>query len=113
MEKDREYLHDILEAARLIIQYARDKKREEFLADVQLQDAVIRRLEVIGEAARRVSEATRVALPDLPWLDMLAMRNLLIHEYDDVDADIVWDTVQQDVPELAAALENALRSGNT
>ena len=85
MSRDREYLLDILTAARLAIQYVEGKTGEQFLADVQLQDSVIRRLEVLGAAARRVSQQARTQWPDLPWHSMTAMRDLLIHEYGDVD----------------------------
>lgn len=74
MQRDKEYLLDILEAAKLAIAYVDKKSREEFFADLQCQDAVIRRLEIIGEAARRISEETRAAYPDLPWNDMVGMR---------------------------------------
>ncbi len=88
MERDRTYLLDIFEAAKLAISYVGNKMEQEFLADIQCQDSVIRRFEIIGEAARRVSEATRIEHPELPWSEMIGMRNILIHEYDDVDLAI-------------------------
>ncbi|MCZ7383614.1 MAG: DUF86 domain-containing protein [Candidatus Methanoperedens sp.] len=109
MQRDREYMLDILEAAKLAIDYIGDKTREEFFGDLQCQDAVIRRLEIIGEAARRISEETQVAYPDLPWSDMVGMRNIMIHEYDDVDLVIVWETVNNDLPPLIDALEKILQ----
>jgi len=108
MQRDREYLLDILEAAKLALEYVGDKTREEFFGDLQCQDAVIRRLEIIGEAARRISEETQAAHPDLPWSDMVGMRNIMIHEYDDVDLVIVWETVNNDLPPLIDALERIL-----
>ncbi len=105
MSRDNEYLLDILEAARLALAYVQGKSREDFLKDTQTQDAVIRRVEIIGEAARRLSDQTRMALPGLAWDAMTGMRDVLIHEYDDVDLEIVWDTVQLDLPPLIAALE--------
>ncbi len=66
---------------------------------------MIRRIEVIGEASRRLSDQTRLALPGLAWDAMMGMRDILIHEYDDVDLAIVWDTVQTDLPPLVATLE--------
>lgn len=109
MQRDKEYLLDILEAAKLALAYVDKKSREEFFNDTQCQDAVIRRLEVIGEAARRISEETRAVIPDLPWSDMIGMRNVIIHEYDDVDMVIVWETVHDDLPTLVDALEKILR----
>lgn len=108
MQRDREYLLDILEAAKLAIEYIGEKTREEFFSDSQCQDAVIRRLEIIGEAARRISEETRTAYPDLLWSDMVSMRNVMIHEYDDVDLVIVWETIKNDLPQIVDSLEKIL-----
>ncbi len=111
MQRDKEYLLDILEAAKLALAYVDKKSKEEFFNDTQCQDAVIRRLEIIGEAAaRRISEEMRAAYPDLPWSDMIGMRNVIIHEYDDVDLVIVWETVHNDLPPLIDALEKILQS---
>ncbi len=109
MQRDREYLLDILEAAKLALEYIGEKTKEEFFSDSQCQDAVIRRLEIIGEAARRISEETRTTYLDLPWSDMISMRNVMIHEYDDVDLVIVWETVKNDMPQLVDSLEKILR----
>jgi uncharacterized protein with HEPN domain len=111
MQRDRVYLLDILEAARLALEYVGEKTKEAFLEDVLCQDAVIRRIEIIGEAARRVSEETQRAYPDLPWNEMIAMRNVMIHDYDSVDMVIVWDTIKKDLPVLIATLEKTLPSG--
>ena len=81
MSRDDEYLLDILDAARLARQYIQGKTKLEFLADTQCQDAVIRRLEIIGEAARRLSDEKRAALPEVAWDAMTGMRNILVHEY--------------------------------
>lgn len=108
MSRDREYLVDILAAARLALKYTSGKTREQFLADTQCQDAVIRRLEVIGEAVRRMSEEGRAALPRVPWKDIVAMRNILIHRYDGVDLVVVWDTVQEHVPTLIHELADVV-----
>jgi uncharacterized protein with HEPN domain len=105
MSRDPAYLFDILDSARLALAYVADKSREEFLQDVQLQDAVIRRLEIIGEAARRLTAATRASLPELPWRSMIGMRNVMIHQYDAVDLGRVWDTVTAALPDLIAVLE--------
>lgn len=106
MQRDREYMLDILEAAKLAIQYIDEKTREEFFSHTQYQDAVIRRIEIIGEAARRISEETQAAYPEVPWSDLISMRNVMIHEYDDVDIGIVWETVKNDLPLLVDSLEN-------
>jgi uncharacterized protein with HEPN domain len=110
MSRDTAYLFDILDSARLALQYVSDSSREEFQQDVKLQDAVVRRLEIIGEAARRLTDATRASLPALPWRSMIGMRNVAIHQYDAVDPLRVWDTIQQDLPRVIALLEPVFSS---
>ena len=88
--------------------YIDEKTREEFFSNTQYQDAVIRRIEIIGEAARRISEETQAAYPEIPWSDLISMRNVMIHEYDDIDIGIVWETVINDLPLLVDSLENIL-----
>ena len=105
MQRDNALIFDILESARLAASYLDEVSREHFLDDVQLQDDVIRRIEIIGEAAGRLTEETKESFPDLPWQDMTDMRNFLIHQYGDVDPQVVWDTVKLDLPPLIAGLE--------
>ena len=105
MSRDAVYLLDILESSRLAVRHLGNVSQQQFFDDLEQQDAIIRRLLVIGEAARRVSERTRREMPELPWTKMIAMRNLLVHEYDDVDIGIVWDTVRNGLPGLIAKLE--------
>jgi uncharacterized protein with HEPN domain len=107
MKRDKAYFFDIAEAARLAVSYVEQTTREEFLSDIKSQDSVIRRLEIIGEAARRISEETRKAYPSLPWKEMIGMRNFLIHDYDDVDIQVVWKTVKKDLPDLLDKMKNA------
>jgi uncharacterized protein with HEPN domain len=99
---------DIVESAKLAIAYISEKSRDDFFLDSQCQDAVVRRIEVIGEAARRISDETRTAYTELPWSDMIGMQNLMIHEYDDIDIAIVWETVKNDLPLLIESLEKIL-----
>ena len=105
MQRDIAYLLDIMESAKLALDYVKGKTRVEFFDDLQCQDAVVRRLEIIGEAANRISEETQIGFPNLPWNDMIGMRNVIIHDYDDVDMAIVWETVQNDLSALISALE--------
>jgi uncharacterized protein with HEPN domain len=95
MSRDDTYLVDILESAKIAVDYTFDKTWDEFYEDIQCQDAVVRRIEIIGEAARRVSQETRDKYPQIPWREMTSMRNLVIHEYDVVDINQVWDTVKK------------------
>jgi uncharacterized protein with HEPN domain len=105
MSRDDTYLVDILESARIALAYVSGKNREAFYADMLCQDAVVRRIEIIGEAARRVSEEARSKYPQIAWREMTSMRNLVIHEYDVVDIQQVWDTVQTKLPQLVDELE--------
>jgi uncharacterized protein with HEPN domain len=105
MQRDPQFLLDMLQSAELIASYTEQISKDEFIQNVQLQDAVIRRLLVIAEAARRVSEITRQERFDISWAEINGMRNRLVHEYDDVDFDIVWDVVQNEIPSLVTALK--------
>ena len=105
MKRDDAYLLDILESAKSIRTYVAGLTAEEFKRNEEKQDAVNRRFEIIGEAARRLSEQTRAAFPAIPWRLTTAMRNILIHDYDDMDLDVVWRTTQNDLPLLIASLE--------
>lgn len=108
MNRDTQYLYDVLDSARLAMSYVAGISKVEFLSDTQVQDAVNRRIMIVGEAANRVSEETRQAMSTLPWKQMIGMRNVLAHEYDDVNLNIIWDTVKIDFPLLVRALERAL-----
>jgi uncharacterized protein with HEPN domain len=106
MRRDDAYLLDILESARLILSYVDGRNRGDFESDVALQDQVIRRFQVIGEAARRVSDVTRERMSEVPWRAMIGLRNILIHEYGEVDMARLWQTVQEEIPGLIAQLES-------
>jgi uncharacterized protein with HEPN domain len=104
MSRDDTYLVDILESARIALDYISGKDWDDFYEDIQCQDAVIRRIEIIGEAARRVSPEMRAKYPEIEWREMTSMRNLVIHEYDVVDIKLVWDTLQEKIPLLIEIL---------
>ena len=101
-------IEDILEALHRIRQYCRGMNAAEFAADTRTVDAVVRNLEIIGEAARRIPPQVTQRHPGIPWSRMAEMRNILIHEYHSVDADIIWKTVIGDLPPLAAPLQALL-----
>jgi uncharacterized protein with HEPN domain len=109
MPRDNAYLLDILDSVHLVLSYISGISQDQFLQSTQIQDSVIRRLEIIGEAARRVSNEGRLVNPALPWKQMIGMRNVVIHGYDEVDLNVVWDTVKNDLPPLAAMLETMVR----
>ena len=105
MDRDAPHIVDIVGSARLVQAYLEGVTRKDFVRDVQLQDSVIRRLEIIGEAAGRVSAVFRARHPAIPWGRMVGMRNRMIHSYDAVDLDIVWTTARERIPELLALIE--------
>ena len=107
MKDDRLYLHHMLERCRRITRFIR-AGRETFLASEELQDAVIRNVEAIGEAAKRVSADARGRLASLDWKAICGMRDVLIHDYIGVDLDEVWNVASSRIPELEAALEQFL-----
>lgn len=100
VEGDQVRLNHILESARLISEWVTDVKKDDFFANVMLQEAVIRRLEVIGKAAKNISQQLKEKYPDIPWKEIAGMRDVLIHEYFGVDLEEVWETVTRDIPEL-------------
>ena len=103
--RDLQSLFDMLESGRLVQQYLAGRDLDSFLEDVQLQDSVLRRLEIIGEAARRLSRETRATLPNIPWRDYVGLRNIVIHQYDSVDFYTIWETLQHDLPLLISAVQ--------
>ena len=98
-------LRDILEAARLIGSYVKDTTEADFHANKQKQDAVLRRIEIIGEAAAHVTEVTRRAVPELAFRKMRGMRNIVAHDYANVDLHIVWEVATLFMPKICAVLE--------
>ena len=105
MDRDAPHVLDIAASARLVRSYVEGVTREDFMRNVQLQDSVIRRLEIAGEAAGRVSVQFRERHPAIPWTRMIGMRNRVAHGYDAVDLDIVWTTARERIPELLALIE--------
>jgi uncharacterized protein with HEPN domain len=105
MSRDLVYAADILVAARKILSFVENVSEGDFLTNELVQSAVLHQLTVIGEVAKRVSDAFRAAHPSVAWPSIAGLRNRIVHEYDDIDLDIVWQTVQDDIPALKSALE--------
>lgn len=97
---DAASLHDMIKAAETVIQYVLNKTREEYEREQILRDAVERRIEIIGEAARRLSKTFQDSHPEIPWRKVMATRHVLAHDYDEVDNNIVWQIATVYVPEL-------------
>ena len=102
-------LRHMLDAAEEALGFAQSRKRHDLDNDRMFMLALVKDIEIIGEAAYQVSEETRRNLPEIPWDDILGMRHRLVHAYFDINLDILWATVQEDLPELVAVLRNVLR----
>ncbi|MGO9566493.1 MAG: DUF86 domain-containing protein [Desulfomonilaceae bacterium] len=108
MKKDpRVYMAQILERIDRILNYTQ-AGRDTFLGDPLIQDAVIRNFEVIGEAAKRVSDEYRASHPTVPWRGLTSLRDVLIHQYEGVSLDEVWRIVQHELPSLRQAITSIL-----
>lgn len=107
---DRERLTHMLGAAKEAMQFIADCSYEAFAGDRMRQYAVLRAVEIIGEAATHISPAYRNAHPDLPWRDIVGMRNHLVHAYFDIDIRVTWKTVTEDLPPFIEQVEQLLRS---
>ena len=94
------YIDDIRDSIEAIKRYTAGLTKEDFFSSTEKQDAVYRRLEVIGEAANRLPDEFRNQYSLIPWHKIVGMRNVLIHEYDSIDLDRVWETIQRDIPTL-------------
>lgn len=97
---DLVYIEDILESVEAIESHIKDISLQEFLSEGKTSDAVLRRFEVIGEAARRLSEDFIAANPEFPVQLAVSMRNFLTHEYKKIDYKIIWNTIKNDLPKL-------------
>ena len=109
MSRDEVYLRHILDAIRSIESYV-SAGRSAFFDDPMRQDAVVRQLEVVGEAVKQVSERIRTQKPDIPWRDIAGMRDVLIHGYFSVDLDQVWEVTQGDLQQLREAINEILEA---
>ncbi len=98
-------IRHILDAVKEALTFSRDKSRDDLDNSRMLTLAIIKELEIIGEAASKISPAFKASQPHIPWLDIVGMRNRLTHGYFDVDLDLVWITVQEDLPLLLEQLE--------
>lgn len=109
MSKDASvFLEHILQSIEIIEKYTAEFDREGFLGTQWIQDVVVRRLEVIGEAVKNLPWSLRKAHPEVPWGDLAGVRDVLIHRYFAVDLDLTWDMVQLEVPGLKQQIQKIL-----
>lgn len=106
MQRDLGYVVDIVLACRDLLEFTSGFSRSAPEADKRTQYAAVRCIEIIGEATKRVSPAFRATHPQVPWQSMAGMRDRLVHQYDHVDLDVVWEVVERDVPALLGFLES-------
>ena len=108
---DRVRFQHMFDAALEALSFVAGRERRDLDADRMLVLALVKSIEIIGEAGARVSEEGRNATPDVPWSEIVAMRNRLVHAYFNVNLDVVWATVREDLPALVVALEDVLNEG--
>lgn len=103
------YIRHISEATEKIQSYTKDISFEDFSSNDMVFDAVVRELEIIGEAATKVSSDLKDQYPDMPWRQMQDIRNFLIHHYFSVSKKIVWETCQNDIPKLKKSIQKIIK----
>lgn len=103
-----DYLDDIINAINKVEAFTKDMKYEEFIEDDKTTFAVIRALEIIGEAVKKMPPSIKKQHPQIPWKDMAGMRDKLIHEYFGVKTKVVWETIKQDMPPLKPLFQRIL-----
>jgi len=101
-------LHHMLDAAKEAVLFAENRTRSDLESDRMLTLSLVKCIEIIGEAAARMTKERQQELPQIPWLQIISMRNRLIHAYFEIDLDAVWDTVTEDIPVLIVELEQII-----
>ena len=106
--EDATRIRHMIEAAESAQRFIDGRTRADIDMDEQLRFALVQAVQIIGEAASRVSPETRSAIPSVPWADIIFMRNRLVHAYFDIDHDIVWETATKDIPDVLPLLRPLL-----
>jgi uncharacterized protein with HEPN domain len=106
MSRDREALIDIVEAIKLILRYVEAVDFDDLAANIEKQDAILRRITIIGEATKRLSKDFRGQHPTISWKEIAGMRDVITHDYDEVDLDEVWTVINENLPQLLAYIES-------
>jgi uncharacterized protein with HEPN domain len=102
------FLHDILRSAQYIQSFVKELSYDEFIKDEKTSSAVIRKLEIIGEAAKNIPDTLKVKYPEILWKDIAGMRDHLIHGYFGVDYVMVWNTIKSDIPTFTSSISKIL-----
>ncbi len=105
-----DFLNHILDECEFLGEAISNKTKDEFLVDKILIRAVVRSLEIIGEATKKLPDELRSKNPQVNWTEMAGMRDVLIHDYFGVDYDVVWDTINKDIPELKHELKRIIEA---
>ena len=107
-ERDAAYLWDMLQAARDVLEFTRGVSLDEYGSNRMLQRAVEREFQILGEAARRVTESFKVAHPEIPWSSIVGHRNVIVHDYADLSPKRIWEVIEEDLPDLVRGLEQLI-----
>lgn len=109
-EHDRNRLQHMVDEAHRVQKFVSGKTKQAFLDDVATQYAVIHALQIVGEAASRITKETQEKYSQIAWRGMIGLRNVVVHGYTDVEPERIWDTVQTDVPVLIEQLQSILKT---
>jgi uncharacterized protein with HEPN domain len=112
MSRNRESLVDIITAIQLIFQYTQGIDAQSLSRNLEKQDAILRRITIIGEATKRLSKEFRQQHSSIPWKEIAGMRDVITHDYDEVDLDEVWKVVEENLPQLLSYIEPLVSNGD-
>ena len=108
-DRNKDYLIDVKNSIELINEYISGFSKEEFLNNQEKQDAVVNRLQVIGEASKNIGESLKNKWSGIPWKQMAGMRDILIHRYHGIDVELVWDTINDDLDVILQKINEILK----
>jgi len=104
------FLQHILESIEKIEEYAKNVTEKEFFDDYEKQDAIVKRLEIIGEAVKNLPDSLKNKHPNVPWKNIAGTRDILIHEYFGIDTDLIWEIVRKNIPRLKKQIIKILKN---
>ncbi len=109
-ERDLAYLWDMLDAGKAVMEFIADQTYHDYASDRKLRNAIERNIEIIGEAANKVSKSFQKNNPQIPWGKIIAQRNVIAHEYGEIEDELLWRVAKQHVPELVSQMARLLPS---